>query len=169
MSKKVEEANKLAENTYKNVMEQFNPGLRNLVNLGKSYEKSVNAMSMAGKLYFDALSKIGENATGSPASKELGAVLVEISEMHRMAHLEMEENVFAKLTATFCGRKLPHESAESVTTRSNWLQAGECERRNRGGCRCFNTHTFPTVLPVSFLLHPVPLPLPLLLKPDTGC
>lgn len=24
-----------------NVMEQFNPGLRNLVNLGKSYEKSV--------------------------------------------------------------------------------------------------------------------------------
>ncbi|MED6270902.1 Brain-specific angiogenesis inhibitor 1-associated protein 2-like protein 1 [Characodon lateralis] len=71
MSKKVEEANKLAENTYKNVMEQFNPGLRNLVNLGKSYEKSVNAMSMAGKLYFDALSKIGENATGSPASKEL--------------------------------------------------------------------------------------------------
>ncbi|XP_015250298.1 PREDICTED: brain-specific angiogenesis inhibitor 1-associated protein 2-like protein 1 [Cyprinodon variegatus] len=92
MSKKVEEANKLAESTYKNVMEQFNPGLRNLVNLGKSYEKSVNAMSMAGKLYFDALSKIGENAVGSPVSKELGAVLVEISEVHRRAHLEMEEN-----------------------------------------------------------------------------
>ncbi len=25
-----------------NVMEQFNPGLRNLVNLGKSYEKAVS-------------------------------------------------------------------------------------------------------------------------------
>lgn len=24
-----------------NVMEQFNPGLRNLINLGKNYEKSV--------------------------------------------------------------------------------------------------------------------------------
>ncbi|XP_007557462.1 brain-specific angiogenesis inhibitor 1-associated protein 2-like protein 1b isoform X1 [Poecilia formosa] len=92
MSNKVDEANKLAESTYKNVMEQFNPGLRNLVNLGKSYEKSVNAMSMAGKMYFDALSKIGENAAGSPVSKDLGAVLVEISEVHRKAQLEMEEN-----------------------------------------------------------------------------
>lgn len=26
-----------------NVMEQFNPGLRNLVNLGKTYEKSVTS------------------------------------------------------------------------------------------------------------------------------
>ncbi len=26
---------------FQNVMEQFNPGLRNLVNLGKSYEKAV--------------------------------------------------------------------------------------------------------------------------------
>ncbi|XP_043957107.1 brain-specific angiogenesis inhibitor 1-associated protein 2-like protein 1 [Gambusia affinis] len=92
MSNKVDEANKLTESTYKNVMEQFNPGLRNLVNLGKSYEKSVNAMSMAGKMYFDALSKIGENAAGSLVSKDLGAVLVEISEVHRKAHLEMEEN-----------------------------------------------------------------------------
>lgn len=30
-----------------NVMEQFNPGLRNLINLGKSYEKSFN-----GELFF---------------------------------------------------------------------------------------------------------------------
>ncbi|MEQ2298214.1 hypothetical protein AMECASPLE_002931 [Ameca splendens] len=136
MSKKVEEANKLAENTYKNVMEQFNPGLRNLVNLGKSYEKSVNAMSMAGKLYFDALSKIGENATGSPASKELGAVLVEISEVHRMAHLEMEENfkrfhreVIAELerktdmdvkymTATFKRYQMEHKMKQDSLERS---------------------------------------------------
>ncbi|CAB1342376.1 unnamed protein product [Coregonus sp. 'balchen'] len=53
-------------------MEQFNPGLRNLVNLGKSYEKSVAAMSLAGKVYFDAVSKIGENAAVSPVSRELG-------------------------------------------------------------------------------------------------
>ncbi|XP_017277477.1 brain-specific angiogenesis inhibitor 1-associated protein 2-like protein 1b [Kryptolebias marmoratus] len=92
MSKSVEEVNKLTESTYKNVMEQFNPGLRNLINLGKSYEKSVNAMSMAGKLYFDALSKIGENAATSPVSRELGAVLMEVSEVHRKVQLELEEN-----------------------------------------------------------------------------
>uniref|UniRef100_A0A8C7L1E9 BAR/IMD domain-containing adapter protein 2-like 1 n=1 Tax=Oncorhynchus kisutch TaxID=8019 RepID=A0A8C7L1E9_ONCKI len=73
-------------------MEQFNPGLRNLVNLGKSYEKSVAAMSLAGKVYFDAVSKIGENAAVSPVSRELGVVLMEISEVHRKVHLELEEN-----------------------------------------------------------------------------
>uniref|UniRef100_A0A8C4GIZ3 BAR/IMD domain-containing adapter protein 2-like 1 n=1 Tax=Dicentrarchus labrax TaxID=13489 RepID=A0A8C4GIZ3_DICLA len=75
-----------------NVMEQFNPGLRNLVNLGKNYEKSVAAMTLAGKLYFDAMSKIGESAAVSPVSRELGVVLMEISEVHRKVHFELEEN-----------------------------------------------------------------------------
>ncbi|XP_018526908.1 brain-specific angiogenesis inhibitor 1-associated protein 2-like protein 1b [Lates calcarifer] len=92
MSRSTEEVNKLTESTYKNVMEQFNPGLRNLVNLGKNYEKSVAAMTLAGKLYFDAMSKIGENAAVSPVSRELGVVLMEISEVHRKVHLELEEN-----------------------------------------------------------------------------
>uniref|UniRef100_A0A8C3ANZ6 BAR/IMD domain-containing adapter protein 2-like 1 n=1 Tax=Cyclopterus lumpus TaxID=8103 RepID=A0A8C3ANZ6_CYCLU len=74
------------------VMDQFNPGLRNLVNLGKNYEKAVAAMILAGKLYFDAMSKIGENAAVSPVSRELGVVLMDISEVHRKVHLELEEN-----------------------------------------------------------------------------
>uniref|UniRef100_A0A3Q3NM41 BAR/IMD domain-containing adapter protein 2-like 1 n=1 Tax=Labrus bergylta TaxID=56723 RepID=A0A3Q3NM41_9LABR len=92
MSRSTEEVSKLTESTYKSVMEQFNPGLRNLVNLGKNYEKSVAAMTLAGKMYFDAMSKIGENAAVSPVSRELGVVLMEISEVHRMVHLELEEN-----------------------------------------------------------------------------
>nr|XP_019958453.1 PREDICTED: brain-specific angiogenesis inhibitor 1-associated protein 2-like protein 1 [Paralichthys olivaceus] len=92
MSRSAEEVNKLTEGTYKTVMEQFNPGLRNLVNLGKNYEKSVAAMILAGKLYFDAMSKIGENAAVSPVSRELGVVLMEISEVHRKVNLELEEN-----------------------------------------------------------------------------
>ncbi|XP_070704537.1 BAR/IMD domain-containing adapter protein 2-like 1 [Pempheris klunzingeri] len=92
MSRSADEVNKLTESTYKSVMEQFNPGLRNLVNLGKNYEKSVAAMTLAGKLYFDAMSKIGENAAVSPVSRELGVVLMEISEVHRKVHLELEEN-----------------------------------------------------------------------------
>ncbi|XP_059203500.1 brain-specific angiogenesis inhibitor 1-associated protein 2-like protein 1 [Centropristis striata] len=92
MSRSVEEVNKLTESTYKSVMDQFNPGLRNLVNLGKNYEKSVSAMILAGKLYFDAMSKIGENAAVSPVSRELGAVLSDISEVHRKVHVELEEN-----------------------------------------------------------------------------
>uniref|UniRef100_A0A3Q3W4F9 BAR/IMD domain-containing adapter protein 2-like 1 n=1 Tax=Mola mola TaxID=94237 RepID=A0A3Q3W4F9_MOLML len=92
MSRSVEEVYKLTESTYKCVMEQFNPGLRNLVNLGKNYEKSVAAMALAGKLYFDAMSKIGESAAVSPVSRELGVALMEISEVHKKVHLELEEN-----------------------------------------------------------------------------
>uniref|UniRef100_A0A671R3S4 BAR/IMD domain-containing adapter protein 2-like 1 n=1 Tax=Sinocyclocheilus anshuiensis TaxID=1608454 RepID=A0A671R3S4_9TELE len=91
MSRTPEDVNKLTESTYKNVVEQFNPGLRNLVNLGKSYEKAVTAMTFAGKAYFDAVSKIGENAAVSPVSRELGVVLMEISEVHKKAQLELEE------------------------------------------------------------------------------
>ncbi|KAJ8253913.1 hypothetical protein COCON_G00205250 [Conger conger] len=92
MSRDPEDVSKLTESTYKNVMEQFNPGLRNLVTLGKNYEKAVGAMNLAGKIYFDAVSKIGENAAVSPVSRELGVVLVEIAEVHKKIHLELEEN-----------------------------------------------------------------------------
>lgn len=35
----------------------------------------ITAMNMAGKVYFDAVSKIGENAAVSPVSRELGKCL----------------------------------------------------------------------------------------------
>ncbi|XP_036936521.1 brain-specific angiogenesis inhibitor 1-associated protein 2-like protein 1a isoform X1 [Acanthopagrus latus] len=92
MSGAPEDVSKLTENTYKIVMDQLNPGLRNLVNLGKSYEKSVTAMTLSGKAYFDAVSKVGENAIVSPVSRELGVVLMEIAEAHRKVHNELEEN-----------------------------------------------------------------------------
>ncbi|XP_068439330.1 brain-specific angiogenesis inhibitor 1-associated protein 2-like protein 1a isoform X2 [Clinocottus analis] len=92
MSRAPDDVSKLTESTYKNVMEQFNPGLRNLVTLGKNYEKSVTAMTLAGKAYFDAVSKVGETATVSPVSRELGVVLMEISDAHRKVYNELEEN-----------------------------------------------------------------------------
>ncbi|XP_036913722.1 brain-specific angiogenesis inhibitor 1-associated protein 2-like protein 1 isoform X2 [Sturnira hondurensis] len=75
-----------------NVMEQFNPRLRNLINLGKNYEKAVNAMVLAGKAYYDGVAKIGEIATGSPVSTELGRVLMEISSTHQKLDESLKEN-----------------------------------------------------------------------------
>uniref|UniRef100_A0A8D0D2H3 BAR/IMD domain-containing adapter protein 2 n=1 Tax=Sander lucioperca TaxID=283035 RepID=A0A8D0D2H3_SANLU len=75
--------------TERNVMEQFNPGLRNLVNLGKSYEKSVTAMTLAGKAYFEAVSKVGENAIVSPVSRELGEF--HFKRFHREIIIELEK------------------------------------------------------------------------------
>ncbi|XP_023511038.1 BAR/IMD domain-containing adapter protein 2-like 1 isoform X1 [Equus asinus] len=92
MSRGPEEVNRLTESTYRNVVEQFNPGLRNLINLGKNYEKAVNAMILAGKAYYDGVAKIGEIATGSPVSTELGHVLIEISSIHKKLNESLDEN-----------------------------------------------------------------------------
>ncbi|KAM5229073.1 BAR/IMD domain-containing adapter protein 2-like 1 [Ctenodactylus gundi] len=92
MSRGPEEVNRLTESTYRNVMEQFNPGLRNLINLGKNYEKAVNAMILAGRAYYDGVAKIGEIATGSPVSTELGHVLIEISSTHKKLNETLDEN-----------------------------------------------------------------------------
>nr|XP_013806408.1 PREDICTED: brain-specific angiogenesis inhibitor 1-associated protein 2-like protein 1 isoform X2 [Apteryx mantelli mantelli] len=73
-------------------MEQFNPGLRNLINLGKNYEKAVNAMIVAGRAYYDSLAKIGDISADSPVSKELGQVLVEISRTHKKLNDCLEES-----------------------------------------------------------------------------
>ncbi|KAM6423639.1 BAR/IMD domain-containing adapter protein 2-like 1 isoform 1-T1 [Liasis olivaceus] len=92
MSRGPEEVNKLTESTYKNVMEQFNPGLRNLINLGKNYEKAVNGMVLAGRAYYDGIAKIGDIAVASPVSKELGHVLIEISIAQKKLNDSLEEN-----------------------------------------------------------------------------
>ncbi|XP_014806838.1 PREDICTED: brain-specific angiogenesis inhibitor 1-associated protein 2-like protein 1 [Calidris pugnax] len=73
-------------------MEQFNPGLRNLINLGKNYEKAVNAMVVAGRAYYDSLAKIGDISADSPVSKELGQVLIEISRTHKKLNDSLEES-----------------------------------------------------------------------------
>ncbi|KAM3917288.1 BAR/IMD domain-containing adapter protein 2-like 1 isoform 2-T2 [Leptodactylus fuscus] len=92
MSRDPEAVAKITENTYKNVMDQFNPGLRNLVNLGRNYEKAVSAMVQAGRAYFDGVSRVGDMARASPVSKDLGQVLLEISNVHKKLNDNLEEN-----------------------------------------------------------------------------
>uniref|UniRef100_A0A5F9D452 IMD domain-containing protein n=1 Tax=Oryctolagus cuniculus TaxID=9986 RepID=A0A5F9D452_RABIT len=54
------------------IMEQFNPNLRNFIAMGKNYEKALAGVTFAAKGYFDALVKMGELASESQGSKELG-------------------------------------------------------------------------------------------------
>uniref|UniRef100_A0A8D0UVE8 BAR/IMD domain containing adaptor protein 2 n=1 Tax=Sus scrofa TaxID=9823 RepID=A0A8D0UVE8_PIG len=54
------------------IMEQFNPSLRNFIAMGKNYEKALAGVTYAAKGYFDALVKMGELASESQGSKELG-------------------------------------------------------------------------------------------------
>ncbi|XP_003798939.2 brain-specific angiogenesis inhibitor 1-associated protein 2-like protein 1 [Otolemur garnettii] len=129
MSRGPEEVSRLTETTYRNVMEQFNPGLRNLINLGKNYEKAVNAMILAGKAYYDGVAKIGEIATGSPVSTELGHVLIEISSTHKKLNESLEEN-FKKFHKEII-HELEKKTELDVKYMNATLKRYQAEHRNK--------------------------------------
>ncbi|EMP39300.1 Brain-specific angiogenesis inhibitor 1-associated protein 2 [Chelonia mydas] len=73
------------------IMEQYNPSLRNFISMGKNYEKALASVTYAAKGYFDALVKMGELASESQGSKELGDVLFQMAEVHRQIQNQLEE------------------------------------------------------------------------------
>uniref|UniRef100_A0AAR2JP10 BAR/IMD domain-containing adapter protein 2 n=1 Tax=Pygocentrus nattereri TaxID=42514 RepID=A0AAR2JP10_PYGNA len=73
------------------IMEQFNPCLRNFVAMGKNYEKALSTVTFAAKGYFDALVRMGELASESQGSKDLGDVLFQMAEVHRQIQVQLEE------------------------------------------------------------------------------
>ncbi|XP_074828230.1 BAR/IMD domain-containing adapter protein 2 isoform X6 [Natator depressus] len=86
-----EEVHRLTETVYKTIMEQYNPSLRNFISMGKNYEKALASVTYAAKGYFDALVKMGELASESQGSKELGDVLFQMAEVHRQIQNQLEE------------------------------------------------------------------------------
>uniref|UniRef100_A0A8C8JGY6 Brain-specific angiogenesis inhibitor 1-associated protein 2 n=1 Tax=Oncorhynchus tshawytscha TaxID=74940 RepID=A0A8C8JGY6_ONCTS len=73
------------------IMEQFNPCLRNFVAMGKSYEKALSSVTFAAKGYFEALVRMGEMASESQGSKDLGDVLFQMAEVHRQIQMQLED------------------------------------------------------------------------------
>ncbi|GAA6069980.1 brain-specific angiogenesis inhibitor 1-associated protein 2-like protein 2 isoform X1 [Tachysurus ichikawai] len=71
-------------------MEQFNPGLQQLVTLGNSYVKAFQALALTSEAYFSALAKMGEQALHTLSSRSLGDVLIQISETQRKLTAEVE-------------------------------------------------------------------------------
>ncbi|MCI4393384.1 hypothetical protein PGIGA_G00156690 [Pangasianodon gigas] len=75
---------------YSHLMEQFNPGLLQLVTLGNSYVKAFQALALTSEAYFSALAKMGEQALHTLSSRSLGDVLIQISETQRKLTAEVE-------------------------------------------------------------------------------
>ncbi|XP_075998918.1 BAR/IMD domain-containing adapter protein 2-like isoform X4 [Genypterus blacodes] len=88
---RTDEVHRITENVYKTIMEQFNPCLRNFVAMGKNYEKALANVTFAAKGYFDALVRMGELASESQGSKDLGDVLFQMAEVHRQIQVQLEE------------------------------------------------------------------------------
>ncbi|XP_051792503.1 brain-specific angiogenesis inhibitor 1-associated protein 2 isoform X4 [Erpetoichthys calabaricus] len=88
---RTDEVHRLTENVYKSIMEQFNPCLRNFIAMGKNYEKALSSVTFAAKGYFDALVRMGELASESQGSKDLGDVLFQMAEVHRQIQMQLED------------------------------------------------------------------------------
>ncbi|XP_066432473.1 BAR/IMD domain-containing adapter protein 2-like 1 isoform X1 [Eleutherodactylus coqui] len=129
MSRDPEAVARITESTYKNVMDQFNPGLRNLVNLGKNYEKAVSAMVQAGKAYYDMVAKVGEMTRVSPVSKELGQVLLDISSVHKRLNENLEEN-FRKFHKEIIA-ELEKKTDQDVKYMNATLKRYQTEHKNK--------------------------------------
>ncbi|KAM8960499.1 LOW QUALITY PROTEIN: BAR/IMD domain-containing adapter protein 2-like 1 [Pelodytes ibericus] len=112
-----------------NVVDQFNPGLRNLVNLGKNYEKAVSAMVQAGKAYYDGVARVGEMTTVSPVSKELGLVLQDISSVHKKLNQSLEEN-FKKFHREIVA-ELERKTDQDIKYMNATLKRYQTEHRNK--------------------------------------
>ncbi|XP_015264139.1 PREDICTED: brain-specific angiogenesis inhibitor 1-associated protein 2 isoform X4 [Gekko japonicus] len=125
-----EEVHRITENVYKTIMEQFNPSLRNFISMGKNYEKALAGVTYAAKGYFDALVKMGELASESQGSKELGDVLFQMAEVHRQIQNQLEE-----MLKSFHNELLT-QLEQKVELDSRYLSAAlkkyQTEQRNKG-------------------------------------
>lgn len=124
-----EDLHRLTENVYKTVMEQFNPSLRNFVSMGKNYEKALASVTFAAKGYFDALVKMGELASDSQGSKELGDVLFQMAEVHRQIQMQLED-----MLKSFHGELSQLEQKVELDARylSAALKKYQTEHKNKG-------------------------------------
>ncbi|OCT64190.1 hypothetical protein XELAEV_18045292mg [Xenopus laevis] len=129
MSRDADAVAKITESTYKNVMDQFNPGLRNLVNLGRNYEKAVTAMVQAGRAYYDGVARMGELASASHVSKELGHVLMDISNVHKKLNDNLEEN-FKKFHREIVA-ELERKSEQDIKYMNATLKRYQTEHKNK--------------------------------------
>ncbi|XP_069763554.1 BAR/IMD domain-containing adapter protein 2-like 2 [Narcine bancroftii] len=75
---------------YQNIMEQFNPGLQNLVLLGSNFVRAFRTLTTAANIYFVAVGKLGEQALRTSTSQILGQVLLQMADTQRELSKDLE-------------------------------------------------------------------------------
>ncbi|XP_041033401.1 brain-specific angiogenesis inhibitor 1-associated protein 2-like protein 2 [Carcharodon carcharias] len=77
-------------NSYQNIMEQFNPGLQNLVFLGTNFVRAFRMLATAANAYFVAVGKFGEQALETSTSQTLGQILLQMTDTQRQLSNDLE-------------------------------------------------------------------------------
>ncbi|XP_047358428.1 general transcriptional corepressor trfA isoform X1 [Vespa velutina] len=97
-----EELTRLVDEIYKNILDKFNPGARQLINAGKAYLKALHAAAAASRVYVDALSRLARQAQLGTwgGSKDVGFALMRIVEVYKEIH-EQEMNILKAFYVDF--------------------------------------------------------------------
>uniref|UniRef100_UPI00398F4855 BAR/IMD domain-containing adapter protein 2-like 2 n=1 Tax=Pristiophorus japonicus TaxID=55135 RepID=UPI00398F4855 len=90
MSSSADQVYRSTLNTYQNIVEQFNPGLQNLVYLGTNFVRAFRMLATAANVYFVAVGKFGEQALQTSTSQILGQVLLQMTDTQRQLSNDLE-------------------------------------------------------------------------------
>ncbi|XP_033213872.1 uncharacterized protein LOC117170934 [Belonocnema kinseyi] len=103
-----EELTRLVDGIYKNILEKFNPGARQLINAGKAYLKALHGAAAASRVYVDALSRLARQAQLGTwgGSQDVGSALMRIVEVYK----EIQEQEMNILKAFYVDLLVPLET-----------------------------------------------------------
>ncbi|XP_039289757.1 brain-specific angiogenesis inhibitor 1-associated protein 2 isoform X2 [Nilaparvata lugens] len=103
-----EEITKLVDGIYKNILDKFNPGARQMINAGKQYLKALHAAATASRLYVEAITKLARQSQQGTwgGSSDIGSALMQIVEVYK----EIQAQQMNILKAFYVDLLLPLET-----------------------------------------------------------
>ncbi|EFA00091.2 hypothetical protein TcasGA2_TC002906 [Tribolium castaneum] len=103
-----EELIKLVDGIYKNILDKFNPGARQMINAGKAYLKALHGAAAASRMYVDAINKLARQAQQGTwgGSSDIGAALMKIVEVYK----EIQDQQMNILKAFYVDLLVPLET-----------------------------------------------------------
>ncbi|XP_017080625.1 uncharacterized protein LOC108114247 isoform X1 [Drosophila eugracilis] len=100
-----EEVTKLVDGVYRNILDRFNPGARQLIAAGKSYLKALHGAATASRLFNEALAKIAMNAQQS-GTGDIGSALMSVVNVNK----EIQDQQMNILKAFYVDLLVPLET-----------------------------------------------------------
>ncbi|KAL8601483.1 hypothetical protein ACOMHN_000425 [Nucella lapillus] len=83
----------MTETIYRNLAEQFNPAIRQILTAAKTYHKTLSAASTAARSYIESLGRLGHNCknSGQGGTEEIGEAIFRIAEVQKEIQLKYED------------------------------------------------------------------------------
>ncbi|XP_070185158.1 BAR/IMD domain-containing adapter protein 2-like isoform X2 [Littorina saxatilis] len=88
-----DDVHRVTENIYRNLAEQFNPAVRQILTCAKAYHKALVAASTAARSYIESLGRLGHNCknSGQGGTEEIGEAIFRIAEVQKEIQLKFED------------------------------------------------------------------------------